>query len=125
MGSRRCASSYNATPPTPSDDGGSEQESGKHHYVSSEIHLQATETHSRLKGGGGSSCRKLNTLISFFTSAEAERELRGDEICLAYPIYCSIIHRVFSRKKSSPIPERAFISKRRRRRRRSPSVYMM
>lgn len=47
----------NTPPPPPhpplSDDGGSKQESGKHHYVSSEIHLQATETHSRLKGGGG------------------------------------------------------------------------
>ena len=42
----------------------------------------------------------LKVFISFFTSAEAEQELRGDEICLAYPIYCSIIHRVFSRKKS-------------------------
>lgn len=118
MGSRLCTSSHNAkhTPPLPhrlNDDGSSEEESGKHYYVSSEIHFQDTETHSRLKGGGASSCRKLNIFISFFTSAEAVLELRGDEICLAYPIYCSIIHRVFSGKKSSPIRERALISKRR------------
>lgn len=41
-------------PPTRlSDDGSSEEESGKHYYVSSEIHFQDTETHSRLKGGVG------------------------------------------------------------------------